>query len=49
LGDAWSVALSGGYFVVVAVNEGGTQFMSILRNGDNMKWVAAGRTCGLVV
>jgi hypothetical protein len=47
--DALGVALGGGYFVVVAVDEGGTQFMSLLRNWNAIKWVAAGRSCGLAV
>ena len=46
---AGGVALGGGYFVVVAVDEGGTQFISLLRNWGEIKWVAAGRSCGLAV
>ena len=52
MSKSWSmreVTLGGGYFVVVAVDEGGTQFMSLLRNWDEIKWVAAGRSCGLAV
>jgi hypothetical protein len=30
------VALGGGYFVVVAVDEGRTRFMSLLRNWDDI-------------
>jgi hypothetical protein len=33
----WSVALGGGYCLVIAVDEGGTQFMSLLRNWDEVK------------
>jgi hypothetical protein len=43
------VALGEGYFVVAAVDECGTQFMSLLRNQDEIKLVAACRSCGLVV
>jgi hypothetical protein len=43
------VTLGGGYFIVVAVNEGGMHIMSLLRNWDEIKWVAAGRSCGLAV
>jgi hypothetical protein len=48
--DALRVALGGGYIVVVAVDEDGTQFMSLLlRNWDEIKWVSAGRSCRLAV